>query len=125
MSIHPLAALFGGDKEPDAPHPLSIEAQSENLKAAWEHYRCPKKFILGDLVRCREGMTIFTNEPVVLLFVRLLDNDNPTDLANIADTVARAKWAKLDCIVARVSDTGTVYFMLFDLDILEVLPRAP
>lgn len=120
---HPLAQLFGvsGD-DGDNKHALMPEAQIVNLQAAWENYSAAKEFAPGDIVRCREGLSIFRDEPGLLLYVRPLDYFNPLDALHIEDTIDKQKWNKIDCVVMRVHDTGTAFFLMFDQDLLERVP---
>lgn len=106
-------------------HALSVEAQTENLNAAFAHYMKPKPFIPGDMLRARPGLSIFNDDPVVL-YIRTLNKNDPHDFEFIKDAIERAKWNKLDCMIARLTDTGIVFFMPFDSDLLEFRDeRAP
>jgi hypothetical protein len=119
MNSHPLAAIFGHAEEESTNHALGIEAQAENLRAAWEHYSTEKHFVPGQFVRCREGMSIFRDDPVVCMFVRKLDESSKNDLAIMRDAIKRNQWNKVDCMIARVHNTGTWFTLPFDSDILE------
>lgn len=119
---HPLAALFGDRDDENRAHKLSEEAQKMNLRAAWDHYRQPKDFVAGQFVKCRPGLDIFKDEPVICLFVRMLSETSARDMAIITDTTERERWNKVDCIIARAMDEGRVIFLPFDSDILEAAP---
>lgn len=107
------------DDHKPTPHPLHPEAQAANLLAAFDHYRSVKTFTPGQLVRCRPGLSIFDDEPVVSIYVRRLDPDDAQDWKHIADELRRNRWNKIDCVIARTIDTGATAFMSFDSDLLE------
>lgn len=120
---HPLAELFGAPREDgDGKHALSSEAQRANLEEAWAYYHGPKPFVPGDIVRCRQGLSMFTNEPTILLYVRPLDRSDPVDMMIIDDETGRLRWNRINCMVMRVHDTGTAHFLPFDCGILEKVP---
>lgn len=120
---HPLAALFDRvESDDETPlHALSEEAQTANLRSAWEHYSTPKEFTRGQFVKLKPGLSIFKDSPVVCLYVRSLDKQCPHDILIIQGAHDSGKWNKLDCIVARVADTGLVLFLPMDGDLLEAV----
>lgn len=120
---NPLAQIFSMQTDDeDQKHALLPEAQKANLEAAWEYYSAPKSFSPGEICRCRAGLSIMTDEPVVFLYVRPLDPEFDLDMLHIDDAIRRSKWNKIDCIVMRVYDTGGAVFMPFDSGILEKMP---
>lgn len=124
MSDSPFSAMLQSlqEKEEDGPAPLSPEAQFANLDAAWAHYWTSKEFAPGDHVHCREGMSVFTREPVMMIFVRHLDATDPIDMAQITFDLTQTKWNKLDCMILRLGHNGSMFFAPFDQDILERVP---
>lgn len=104
-------------------HPLSAEAQIENLRSAWAHYTAPKSFKPGDLCRDRDGLGTFNDDPV-LLFARMLNPANEQDRVMIDDATRSQRWNKVDCIVARGHGEGTITFFVHDSDLLEPLTEA-
>ncbi len=121
----PFSALFG-QQEDDGPkpHPLLPEAQRANLEEAWSHYVTPKTFKPGDVVRCRQGLSQFNDEPVVMIYVRKIDEDVYADVHIMDVEHERNRWNKVDCMVMRTYATGTVVFIPFDSDTLEHVDAA-
>lgn len=120
---HPLAQLFGSsDDENDSKHKLLPEAQIANLREAWAYYQTPKPFVPGEILRCRQGMSIFKQDPTIVLYVRPLYIAVEQDRMIIEDEISRSRWNVVNCIVMRVHDTGTAYFLPFDQNILEHVP---
>jgi hypothetical protein len=98
----------------DEPSRRSDAVQAENLKSALAAYDAPlPTFARGDVVREKQGLAIFDDDPV-LVYLRPLDAADPVDLALAREDLSRMTPERVDCLVLRPTDSGGVTCCVHD-----------
>lgn len=107
--------------ESPKPHPHSPEVQIANLASGMSHYWTRKRLRPGDLVVERRGLSRFNDSPV-MMYVRKLSPWRSYDRLMLRDALRRnGAENRIDCVIARTTDTGVILFLPQDSNLLERL----
>jgi hypothetical protein len=101
-------------------HPV---AQAAELRDRWERAQVPHGIKPGDLVKQKRGTAQIGGDPVLIFWRRLIPH-HFIDSAIINAFVAMTFTNRVDCIVAKLSDSGsTLVFLPAEIALLE--PYVP